>query len=114
VRPNGHFKNRVSISFTCADCTAAFEIGPRSTVRYTSTFTPCRKRVSVSPSYCRHLKPGGWYEQVEYAVRWVAYDGSIPEGHIFERWGDLFEEAGEKMGVMVARIFGNLPMISLE
>jgi hypothetical protein len=52
----------------------------------------------LSLTYPRNLKPGGWYEQVEYAVRWSADDGSIPEGHVFDRWGDVFEEAGEKMG----------------
>lgn len=52
----------------------------------------------MSLNIYRSLKPGGWYEQVEYAVRWSADDGSIPKGHAFERWGDVFEEAGEKMG----------------
>ena len=46
----------------------------------------------------RHLKPGGWYEQVEYSVHWRADDGSIPEGHVFQRWSDIFVESGEKMG----------------
>jgi hypothetical protein len=98
VQANGHFKKTVSISFTCADCTAAFKTGPSSTARYISTFIRPTKRAPLSLSYRRHLKPGGWYEQVEYAVRWSADDGSIPKGHVFERWGDVFEEAGEKMG----------------
>jgi hypothetical protein len=98
AQANGHFKKRVSISFTCVHCTAAFEIGPPFTARCTSTFTPPTKRALASLSYRRHLKPGGWYEQVEYAVRWSADDGTIPKGHVFERWGDVFEEAGEKMG----------------
>lgn len=46
----------------------------------------------------RHLKPGGWYEQVEYAVEWIADDGSVPEGHVFHRWNKIFIEAGERMG----------------
>ncbi len=46
----------------------------------------------------RHLKPGGWYEQVEYSVHWRADDGSIPDDHVFKRWSDIFVEAGEKMG----------------
>ncbi|MCJ1367644.1 hypothetical protein MMC16_006778 [Acarospora aff. strigata] len=46
----------------------------------------------------QHLKPGGWYEQVEYSVHWRADDGSIPEGHVFQRWSDIFVESGEKMG----------------
>jgi hypothetical protein len=45
-----------------------------------------------------HLRPGGWYEQVEYSVHWRADDGSIPKDHAFERWSDLFVEAGEKIG----------------
>jgi hypothetical protein len=45
-----------------------------------------------------HLRPGGWYEQVEYSVHWRADDGSIPSGHVFERWSDVFVEAGEKIG----------------
>jgi hypothetical protein len=59
---------------------------------------PPTKRASLSLIYRRHLKPGGWYEQVEYAVQFLADDGSIPKGHVLERWGDVFEEAGEKMG----------------
>jgi SAM-dependent methyltransferase len=45
-----------------------------------------------------HLKPGGWYEQVEYSVHWRADDGSIPEGHVFQQWSELFVEAGERIG----------------
>ncbi|KPI39318.1 uncharacterized protein AB675_4998 [Cyphellophora attinorum] len=45
-----------------------------------------------------HLKPGGYFEQVEYSVTWIADDGSVPEGHAFERWSKLFVEAGEKIG----------------
>jgi hypothetical protein len=59
---------------------------------------PPTKRASLSLIHHRHLKPGGWYEQIEYAVRWSADDDSIPKGHVFDRWGDVFEEAGEKMG----------------
>jgi len=45
-----------------------------------------------------HLQPGGWYEQVEYSVHWRADDGSVPEGHVFQRWSDVFVEAGERLG----------------
>ncbi|KAI9669165.1 MAG: hypothetical protein M1829_005166 [Trizodia sp. TS-e1964] len=45
-----------------------------------------------------HLKPGAWFEQVEYSVHWRADDGSIPEGHPFQRWSEVFVESGERMG----------------
>jgi SAM-dependent methyltransferase len=45
-----------------------------------------------------HLKPGGWYEQVEYSVDWKADDDSIPPGHIFREASARYVEAGEKMG----------------
>ena len=35
---------------------------------------------------------------MEYSVHWRADDGSIPEGHVFQRWSDLFVEAGERIG----------------
>ncbi|KJX92439.1 SAM dependent methyltransferase like protein [Zymoseptoria brevis] len=46
----------------------------------------------------RHLKPGGWFEQVEYSVCWRSDDDSIPAGHIFPTASSLYIEAGEKMG----------------
>jgi SAM-dependent methyltransferase len=45
-----------------------------------------------------HLKPGGWYEQVEYSVDWKTDDDSIPSGHIFHEASARYVEAGEKMG----------------
>ncbi|KAK5941739.1 hypothetical protein PMZ80_005690 [Knufia obscura] len=45
-----------------------------------------------------HLKPGGWYEQVEYSVDWKTDDDSIPPGHIFHDASANYIEAGEKMG----------------
>lgn len=45
-----------------------------------------------------HLKPGGWYEQVEYGVDWKTDDNSIPSGHIFHEASTNHVEAGEKMG----------------
>jgi hypothetical protein len=45
-----------------------------------------------------HLAPGGWIEQVEMSVTPVSDDGSIPPGHIFQRWGDISLEAGEQFG----------------
>ena len=45
-----------------------------------------------------HLRPGGWFEQVEYSVCWRTDDDSIPEGHIFHDASKSYIEAGEKMG----------------
>ncbi|KIW64480.1 hypothetical protein PV04_09409 [Phialophora macrospora] len=45
-----------------------------------------------------HLKPGGWFEQVEYSVDWISDDDSIPPGHIFYESSARYIEAGEKMG----------------
>jgi SAM-dependent methyltransferase len=45
-----------------------------------------------------HLRPGGWFEQVEYSVDWISDDNSIPPGHIFYESSARYIEAGEKMG----------------
>ncbi|KIX08590.1 uncharacterized protein Z518_03246 [Rhinocladiella mackenziei CBS 650.93] len=46
----------------------------------------------------QHLKPGAWFEQVEYSVDWRTDDDSIPSGHIFTLASASYEEAGERMG----------------
>ncbi|KAF2167748.1 hypothetical protein M409DRAFT_65855 [Zasmidium cellare ATCC 36951] len=46
----------------------------------------------------KHLKPGGWFEQVEYSVDWRTDDDSIPAGHIFREASANYIAAGEKMG----------------
>ena len=45
-----------------------------------------------------HLKPGGWYEQVEYGPEWLTDDDSIPPGHVLHEVGANTIKAGEKMG----------------
>jgi len=45
-----------------------------------------------------HLKPGGYYEQLECSVCCHADDDSTPEGSPLRRWGQLFTLAGERMG----------------
>ncbi|KAI9777722.1 MAG: hypothetical protein M1839_008641 [Geoglossum umbratile] len=45
-----------------------------------------------------HLKPGGWYEQVEMAVRIPSDDDTVGPDHVLTKWGDTFEAAGEKLG----------------
>ena len=31
-------------------------------------------------------------------MQWVSDDGSIPEGHVFKQWSEVFVEAGERLG----------------
>jgi hypothetical protein len=45
-----------------------------------------------------HLKPGGWFEQVEMSVVPKSDDGTVSPGHIFEQWGKISVELGEKFG----------------
>ncbi|KAF7551167.1 hypothetical protein G7Z17_g5200 [Cylindrodendrum hubeiense] len=46
----------------------------------------------------RHLKPGGWVQDLEMGVRIESDHVDIPPNHVFNRWADLFYEGGEKMG----------------
>ncbi|RMZ77470.1 hypothetical protein DV738_g4377, partial [Chaetothyriales sp. CBS 135597] len=45
-----------------------------------------------------HLKPGGWYEQLECSVDCRADDDSTPPGSPCARWGELFTHAFNKLG----------------
>ncbi|KAI9830954.1 MAG: hypothetical protein M1826_004070 [Phylliscum demangeonii] len=45
-----------------------------------------------------HLKPGGYYEQVELGVEFCCDDGSVKPNSPLAQWGRLFTEAGDKMG----------------
>ncbi|KAK0383802.1 hypothetical protein NLU13_9713 [Sarocladium strictum] len=46
----------------------------------------------------RHLKPGGWAEQVELSVRTLSDDGTITEDMPFTTWEKVFTVAGEATG----------------
>ncbi|PKS11171.1 hypothetical protein jhhlp_002932 [Lomentospora prolificans] len=46
----------------------------------------------------RCLKPGGWLEQQEYALPIAANEGSLPPDSIWHTWGQVFKEAGAKIG----------------
>ncbi|KAM0436822.1 hypothetical protein ACHAPT_002534 [Fusarium lateritium] len=46
----------------------------------------------------RCLKPGGWFEHLDYSIDVRSDDNSIPEDSPFNGWGSLFQKAGEKMG----------------
>lgn len=46
----------------------------------------------------RNLVPGGWYQQIEMSVVLKSDDGSVKEGSIFDQWGKVSLEAGDKFG----------------
>ncbi|KPI36589.1 uncharacterized protein AB675_4352 [Cyphellophora attinorum] len=45
-----------------------------------------------------HLKPGGYYEQLECSCYCHADDDTTPPGSPLARWGQLFTEAGRRTG----------------
>ncbi|KAK2753717.1 hypothetical protein FQN55_000080 [Onygenales sp. PD_40] len=46
----------------------------------------------------KHLKPGGYIDQLEISIKVKSDDGSVTEDHIFTRWAGIFYEAGDKFG----------------
>lgn len=46
----------------------------------------------------RCLKPGGWFEHLEYDPDIHCDDGTLPEDAAWRRYGKLFKEAGKKIG----------------
>lgn len=44
-----------------------------------------------------HVKPGGWFEDLELDIRCHSDVVTDPE-HIYHRWNAVFQEAGERMG----------------
>lgn len=46
----------------------------------------------------KHLKPGGWIEQVELSVEPKADDDTVPPDSIFAKWGKVSLEAGDAFG----------------
>jgi len=46
----------------------------------------------------RHLKPGGWLEDLEMDLKMYSDHADIPADHVFNKWADLFYSAGEKIG----------------
>ncbi|EUC34953.1 hypothetical protein COCCADRAFT_92254 [Bipolaris zeicola 26-R-13] len=45
-----------------------------------------------------HLQPGGWFEQLEMSVVPKSDDGTVEPGSIFDKWGKISVELGEKFG----------------
>ena len=46
----------------------------------------------------RCLKPGGWFEQQEYSLPIVGNSEPLPDDSVWNAWGKVFEQAGEKTG----------------
>jgi len=86
--------------FEVDDCTSEWTFGKDSFdfIHVNGLYGSIRDWPALYKQIYKHLKPGGWYEQSEVSVTWRSDDGSIPEGHPFQRWSDIFVEAGEKIG----------------
>jgi trans-aconitate methyltransferase len=46
----------------------------------------------------RHLKPGGWFQNLESDVRIESDHVSFPPDHVFNTWAELLYKAGNTMG----------------
>lgn len=46
----------------------------------------------------KHVKPGGWLQDMEMNVRLESDHVEIPADHVFNKWAELFYEGGDKMG----------------
>lgn len=57
---------------------------------------------SVYASAFRHLKPGGWFEDLELDIKTRSDVVGDDPDHIFNQWNKVFIEAGEKMGKTLA------------
>ncbi|PWY94923.1 methyltransferase family protein [Aspergillus sclerotioniger CBS 115572] len=45
-----------------------------------------------------HLRPGGWFDQLEMSIQFTSDDGTVTDDHILAVWSKTFIEAGEKFG----------------
>lgn len=46
----------------------------------------------------RHLKPGGWFDQLEMSIQFRSHDGTVTDDHVLSVWSKTFIEAGERFG----------------
>ncbi|TPX22358.1 hypothetical protein DIZ76_014229 [Coccidioides immitis] len=46
----------------------------------------------------RHLKPGGWFDQLEMSVQFQSDEGNLKDHHILSVWSKLFIRMGEMTG----------------
>ncbi|KAH8704059.1 S-adenosyl-L-methionine-dependent methyltransferase [Talaromyces proteolyticus] len=45
-----------------------------------------------------HLKPGGWFDQLEMSIQFRSHEGTITDDHVLAVWSRTFIEAGERFG----------------
>ncbi|PKS12980.1 hypothetical protein jhhlp_000321 [Lomentospora prolificans] len=69
-------------------------------------FVHVRNMLGTVPSWAdfhqntfKHVKPGGWVEQVELSCITRSDDDSIPPGSAISKWPELFVDIGKKFGV---------------
>jgi hypothetical protein len=58
--------------------------------------------------------PGGWVESYEVSSTMESDDDSIPDGSAMQRWGQVFEEGGQRAGRSFAMIKEDVQKSSLE
>lgn len=54
--------------------------------------------LSDANTHNSHLQPGGWFEQLEMSVVPKSDDGTVTPDSIFDRWGKISLELGDKFG----------------
>ncbi|KAK2747804.1 hypothetical protein FQN57_001834 [Myotisia sp. PD_48] len=45
-----------------------------------------------------HLKPGGYFDQLEMSISFVSDDGTVTDNHVLAVWSRTFIEAGDRIG----------------
>jgi hypothetical protein len=58
--------------------------------------------------------PGGWVESYEVSSTMESDDNSIPDGSAMKRWGEVFEEGGQRAGRSFAIIREDVQRKSME
>lgn len=58
--------------------------------------------------------PGGWVESYEVSSTMESDDNSIPDGSAMKRWGEVFEEGGQRAGRSFAMIREDVQRRSME
>ncbi|KAA8643635.1 class I SAM-dependent methyltransferase [Aspergillus tanneri] len=49
-------------------------------------------------SALKHLRPGGWFDQLEMSIQFTSDDGTVTDDHVLAVWSKTFIDAGEKFG----------------
>ncbi|KAG4253738.1 hypothetical protein FPRO03_07698 [Fusarium proliferatum] len=62
----------------------------------------------------RVCAPGGWVESYEVSSTMESDDNSIPDGSAMKRWGEVFEEGGQRAGRSFAMIREDVQRKSME